>query len=98
MRREQKGTEQEIKARRKQSPCLLSDNDKHNEDPLRLSLISSSCAFFFGFATMLTMLDIRTHSHEEQKTHIHTNTLSHTHTNTETCPIWTLSNSTVPAA
>lgn len=31
-------TEQEIKARRKQSPCLVSDNDKHNEDPLRLSL------------------------------------------------------------
>lgn len=32
------GGEKETKARHTQSPCLLSDNDKHNEDPLRLSL------------------------------------------------------------
>lgn len=62
-------TEQEIKARRKQSPCLLSDNDKHNEDPLRLSL-PLWAAFFW---------DSKPHSLCLTFTSIHKRTLKKAH-------------------
>lgn len=82
------GTEQEMKARHKQSPCLIMTSITR--------ILSASLSRFpimsilpLGFATTLAVLDIHILSQDDMKTHTHTHTQ---------CPNWTLSNTTAPAA